>query len=298
MKAMLKSRNKMLSVFLALTLVLTLFAPLGGTALAATSDPNLVSYDTTTYPGYQAYTYNVAQSYAYAYLQVVPADVNYTPTYFSSASDADNVNWSIISDGELSSAVIFSQGNVQIATGQYLAYAEVLLTDPTEYGAATVRSANPVTGAKVDFTFAVDEDSPSYVSASNITVKVYEPNQANPNQGTFTTVNAGEYYAISHQHTYPTVLDALSVAQQNNVIDFYHTVDYMWLGDFVDEIDLNNNDYPNSGNYGWQYRVYRNSLVVPMSEDMGANAFKLLDGDVILWKYGLYNAPGLFPPTI
>lgn len=295
---MLRCKSKLLSLTLVAAMMLALFAPLGGLAQAATSDPNLASYDTTTYPGYQAYTYNVAQSYAYAYLQVVPADVNYTSTYFSSASDADNVNWSIISDGELSSAVIFDQGNVKIATGQYYAYAEVLLTDPTEYGAATVRAVNPVTGAKVDFTFAVDEDTPSYVSASNITVKVYEPNQANPNQGTFTTVNAGEYYAISHQHTYPTVFDALSVAQHNNVIDFFNTVNYIGLGDFADEIDLNNNDYPNIGYSGWQYRVYRNSLVVPMSEDMGANAFKLLGGDVILWKYGSYSAPGLFPPTI
>ena len=41
--------------------------------------------------------------------------------------------------------------------------------------------------------------------------------------------------------------------------------------------------------YGWQYRVYHNGQLQAISADLGADQFKLADGDVILWMFATYD---------
>jgi hypothetical protein len=38
--------------------------------------------------------------------------------------------------------------------------------------------------------------------------------------------------------------------------------------------------------------------MVPLSEFVDSGSIKLLDGDIVVWKYGIYGDPNLFPDPL
>ena len=104
-------------------------------------------------------------------------------------------------------------------------------------------------------------------------------------------------------------MDGLFSAVSNDLTFQSHVTNIRTLydpptGDFVESMTLDGNEYAGAGNSGWQYRVYREAqnqsqkLPVPLSEVVGADSFKLLAGDTVVWAYGEYESEVLFPPYL
>jgi hypothetical protein len=291
-----------------------------GTTFAATNDPNMTAYN-------GVFTVTTDNYAPYGIFDAVPENAYYLPTFFDSYADATNgVTWSILdAGGGLDGTVDFDYTDaISIGTNEWAAEAGVFSYDENAeyYGSANVRVTNNATGASVDLTLVVNEyeESITYTEAENVKVRIdvpadYEDPNGNPISPGPTpfrsfglTVGSGDFGEIDTR-TFPTVLDALVQAFTTHHNEPYPTPAptfdaYTPYGDFIDSITLNGNPYSNQGNSGWQYRVYRSQndgtvyYIVPLAERVGAGDFMVQDGDLIIWRYGDYNAPGLFPDQL
>ncbi|MBA2476714.1 MAG: DUF4430 domain-containing protein [Actinobacteria bacterium] len=70
--------------------------------------------------------------------------------------------------------------------------------------------------------------------------------------------------------------------------EFYIHVTQTSFGPFVDQIGR----FPSAGTSGWVYKV--NGISPPV----GADAYKLADGDVVLWYYATFDASGAGQTTL
>jgi hypothetical protein len=200
----------------------------------------------------------------------------------------------------VASAQISYSGSYDAGNNEWVADAVVEFADPHEFGSITIKALNPSPnsfGASAYFTFVVNELTPSYTRAIDVDLRVYDPAGA-VNTATV-NVNSNDFYETD-QRSYPTIFDGVVEALYARIIDRYTPRYSPGLGDIVDAFVIDGATYQNSGLFGWQYRVYRQIgntgyyAVVPLSENMGPDAFKVLDNDVIIWKYGTYGDPNLF----
>lgn len=98
-----------------------------------------------------------------------------------------------------------------------------------------------------------------------------------PVSGTFRTPGPG---SVQVTQTGQTPFGALERASRAGEF-YYHAVEFSF-GPFVDRIGR----YPASGSNGWVYKVNH------VSPPVGANAYRLQDGDEVLWYFARFGAQG------
>jgi hypothetical protein len=282
MKTLLKNHSRLLAMLLALVLVVSVF---GATAFAATSDPNMTAYN-------GRFTVVVDTSYSEAELQVVPADVNFTATYFTQTGAA-LVDWELVgTTGDLVVTPASGTGTaVQVGTtGDYYSQLTVGITSGT--GSASYLAKNPAStptaNASVNITLVVNDEfitlDDSNTTVSDTLVHVYTSNSvpatpgvsSNPNPdatGMFDPLSAAESI---DSRSYVTAMDGLFALQNigsggstgsgstltsgsSSLSSLTGTVSNISAsGGYVSSITVLNAAGGSATAYsgGWQYRVY------------------------------------------
>ena len=286
-------KKKLMAAAMAAVMTVAVQAP----AFAATSDPNMTAYLTD-------YTTTVsAGTEETVYLMAVPADAYYSPTSFDSEADAADVAWSVV-PGSTTGVSVDEDSimGMDMGDGTIAAYAEVNVAADAAPGAASIEAKNPETGATMNYTVVVNGTD---TAKNNITYRFY-----NGDDELLTVSNmsvAGtDYYGNT---SYPSVLDGVLKVWQTTqrsdkqllyptVTNNYGTyaVESMTFrqvnadGSYTDTPPLTNyTDETTWDYYGWQYRVYRNGTIVPLSELIGADECALQSGDTVVWKFGQYG---------
>jgi hypothetical protein len=245
-----------------------------------------------------------------AILTAGPSSNIFIPSYFDSEEDALAVKWSFIDDGSVYAVQFTDKGAYDDGTG-WVAYAVVEVFDnviPTQFGSVSVQALNPnatdpYTGdlPYVNFTLQINEEgTPAYTSALHVGYQIWDPVSGTPLQAYATTIT-NDFYETDTR-TYPTVMDGVVEMLYGRLIGGYTVNSFLGIGDMVTSFTINGIIYGTDVVNGWQYRVYRQAgpyhVILPMSAVIGPDALKLTDNDIVVWKYGGYYAPDLFPATI
>jgi hypothetical protein len=308
--------NKLRSkTWLSLVVAFAMVVLVGGTAFAASpaaaAPPNEVLL---TLPDYQAYSFDVTQSYYVdAYTQFalgVLTSGAYISTTFPVGFDPDDIVWTDNTPGTLGTVATLAYYGAFSHTfpaGPGTAYEAYFSTDYSAapdtgpYSVKATYTADPQL-PEADFSFVVtDEDNtdPINVSVGNVTYEFYDDNGNYWDSGTF-TVYANDYYSLSHiGRSYVTAMDGIARSQSAGLINGYTT--YGAYADAIESITLDTK-ITNSGLNGWQYRVYKPSgsgyVIDNLSEVIAMDDYKLSSGDYVLVKYGDLYDTSLFPATL
>lgn len=273
---------------------------------------------------YNNFTKSPSTEYNYHYfigdtntitLQVGPADDYWYFVGFASEAEAanTNVNWTI--DSKLS---LVSQGPVEYSTGVWVNQV-VLELAGTNWGAATVTATWTANNASYPMSFTVNIDPATDQNpATGVQVDIYAPATT---QGTVPYA-AWRTRTATTGITVTPLCDALEevpegfVAIQNystpiaaliNMIDdgpfnqVLSDIDYGDDGAYLSAIEAYTDSFFNTqfrsayGYDGWRYCVYRNDSKIGASDTINANAFALVSGDVVVWRYCDYSYT--FPST-
>jgi len=270
----------------------------------------MVSADEITYPyltlaGDTGYTTTITDDGAVLSVQKLGSDWNkYT---FSSSTDAtQNVSWTWPLGG--GDNFILNKTATAAPGGGYYATALVELADTPTPGPYTLRATylDNALNPYIDLTLVV-----CATSGSNATVTV-SVNGLNPcDVNTFSAVksNVVAPYHTTYKYATPvTALNGMIGSTYGVNIQGYH---YDSENDYVDYITgykTENQAVTKTKNddtwRGWQYRVYTDDdengtyEVDSNSEIYSASAYKLKDGDYVMWYYGTYyEALSYFPSS-
>jgi hypothetical protein len=271
----------------------------------------LYAYDDNLYTPFLTYVLNNGDVTQVFYIS--PAIVqapDAPPTFFDSESDAMAVSLDIILDTppSISGATITDKEAYEIDTDQWFLAVEVTIPADTSFGSLSVRATNPnavpADDAYINVSIARQEATPwSYTSVGRIETRIYDPASTAYYGATSMTVDNTDFYE-NPLMSFPTGLDGLFHA-------FYYggisgnvqsiTTDY-WAGTgtYVDTMTINGVLYNGkTGVDGWQYRVYdaRHNMI-PLSGYVGADVIKLIAGDIVVWKFGTFDDPNLFPDPL
>lgn len=118
-----------------------------------------------------------------------------------------------------------------------------------------------------------------HIRVEGVGQTIYGPRQPvlTPVSGSFRTPGPG---SVEVTQTGQTPFGALERASRLGEF-YYHAVEFSF-GPFVDRIGR----YPASGSSGWVYKVNH------VSPPVGANAYRLRDGDEVLWYFARFGAQG------
>jgi hypothetical protein len=304
-------------IFVAMVMAVFMAALMAASAFAATSDPYMTSYELGA-SGY-VYTYDDlpwagrAPRTASAYLTAGPSADEETPSYFDSEADALAVKWSFIDDRSVYVVQFTDKGAYQ-DTGGWVAYAVVEIFDsvtPTQFGAVSIQALNPNAtdphsgeNSYVNFTLQINEEgTPAYTSAPHIGYQVWDPASGTSAQ-VYTTTDANDFYeTLEPARTYPNLLDGVYDMKFNEFLIDDYTFGFIdGIGYNVQSMVVDSINYVNNARMGWQYRIYRQvgqyHVALAMSTVVGPDAPKLIEDDIVVWKYAPYDNPNLFPAAI
>lgn len=285
---MLKAK-KLWSVLLAVVMMMAMATT--AWAVDYAEYPNLTKTADTEY----AYTVSADED-SIIELRVVPANAAYATGAFTK-EQAEAIEWDVALTSDADMIMIAPVDPVAI-DGGYAAAAEVYVFAGATSGPNSFYAKNPDTNETMSFTVVVN----GYADpVSNIkTVYRYAMDGANTTLDTVDnmTVSANAHYGAA---LYPSVLDAVAQSvtdgtgfTANMPLQYGTYVLYsMTFANFNDGKVLENGSRTLADGsveyYGWQYRVYHNGELQAISADMGADQYKLADGDVILWMFTTYD---------
>ena len=260
---------------------------------------------------------------------------NTPPSYFDDDTDADAATYAVSLDTPVSLSAPETVDKSPAPLGDntdWVEWFEATLPDDGSFGSFSLLLTNPNAGSGCDnhinATILRNEATPwQYTSAGPIEVRIYNPASADVPRAA-----SGDYYyasGIVAQNTdfyeyqlrsFPTALDgtknALDYTDINkNVTDYdiqptdqdpYYASAF---GYFVNSLTIDGVEYPTKQDVeiGWLYRVYREGAelgkadlkaIVPLSSVVDSSSFMLRPDDVVVWRYGEYDDPDLFPPYL
>ena len=283
----------------AILLVVVMAFAMASTSFAASGDPNLTNYNTL-------YTYSVqCGDEELITLMATTADQYWNITGFDTEAAAEAVQWSVV-DGSIDGVFVIDPEVGSYAepldNGKYAATAYVYVDADAEVGAASIEAMNPANGATMNFTIIVNGGSQAY---SNVTYKFYNGDAEILPVSGLTVSGNGIYGNTQYASALDGLFPAWTATSGNTVsLSAYSIVNYGTyyvdgLTFIVDGRVVELREYTDDDwNYfGWQYRVYHNGQIVPLSELIGADECQIHDGDTVVWKYGKYGDV-TFAPTI
>lgn len=284
-----KNTRKVLSMLLVIAMVIAMSV----NALAVDAG-NLTMFDTDY--TYTFSTEELASKAGNVDIMVTLVDDSWMEyTWFSSEDEALDVDWSVKTGSTLNGLTITEQDPIAMDENMYLAWATVSVPAGSTSGSASIEASYH--GQTVNVTVVVNttlNDKVQYDAApTGVSVKIYDPatNEAEPevfevNPANFTSNANGN-------RSFATVMDTMLLAKSSGLVDDYAYTDYAGYAVNVKSMAVNGvlyeNAYSDEGYVGWQYRVYRNNTLLPISEVLGVDDFQLQSGDVIVWKYGVYG---------
>lgn len=283
-----KNKRKILSMLLVIAMVFAMSV----NALAVDAG-NLTMFDTD-----YTYTFSTeelaSEAGAVDILVTLVDDSWMEYTWFSSEDEALDVDWSVKAGSTLSGLTITEQEPIAMDENMYLAWATVNVPAGSTSGSASIEASYH--GQTVNVTVVVNttlNDEVQYDAApTDVSVKIYDP-ATNEVASRIFEVNPANFTSAQNDRSFATVMDTMLLAKSSGLVDDYAYTDY--AGYAVNVTSMTVNGVPcvsgsASGSYsGWQYRVYRNNALLPISEVLGVDDFQLQSGDVIVWKYGIYG---------
>jgi hypothetical protein len=305
-----KARSFLLAILLAFAISVAGF----GTAFADTTDPYLGSYDLD--PDMNPYpwgTFVVVTSADMVQFYISPKtieELDAPPSYFSSEEDAMNIELDITLDAppSIASADIIDVSPIDLGTNDWVALVTVEPSFDLTFGSLTIKVTNPGSVSDENYTNVTivrqeEADPPQETTICGIETRVYIPQGDNSYGVSRMSVDRNDFHE-DIDRSFPTELDGLFHPYLYETSFNAHVTNILTLssagfGSFVQSMTIDRTTYMNDARTGWQYRVYdaRHHLI-PLSEYVGADSFKLAAGDVGVWKYGAYGDPGLFPDPL
>lgn len=289
-----KNTRKVLSMLLVITMVFAMSV----NALAVDAG-NLTMFDTDY--TYTFSTEKLASKAGNVDIMVTLVDDSWMEyTWFSSEDEALDVDWSVKAGSTLSGLTITEQEPIAMDENMYLAWASVNVPAGSTSGSASIEASYH--GQTVNVTVVVNTtlngDAQYDAAPTGVSVKIYDPatNKAEPK--VFEVSPANFTSAQNGARSFATVMDTMLLAKSSGLVDEYEYTDYAGYAVNVTSMKVKDVVYENKsvevseGVYeylGWQYRVYRNNTLLPISEVLGVDDFQLQSGDVIVWKYGVYG---------
>jgi hypothetical protein len=324
-----------LAVLLALVMVTALFASTGITAMAYDGEYTILFSGESDRYFEHKYSYtNVDPTEAtwnYVKITIIGGEGECgetVPIPFASEEDAEAVTWSYNTPGyddyfwpDPDSIEIIPWGNGYA----YTVYVAVNLdanfdVGPLPVGPYSLHFYLPPTPtspeAFADFTFVVSEypGDDGRVTKSRIGIAYYNSDGALIASGDMASVPASAYSSLATGYlprSYVTAMDAGGQSVAGIIRSFYdRVVDGDHVPVLAQIVDNDNIPYPRDPDtdpYNWLYAVYKYSpevgqpdfLIDTLSERVGADDYKLEDGDIVIWKLGtICDYKNLFPERI
>jgi hypothetical protein len=312
--------KKLFALLMAIVLVVSLSS--GLTAFAASNDPNFTNAPGTAYTTFL----NAANNFE-ADIAAGPADSYYMFSGFDDEEDAANVTWTV-NYGSSAQIVANSQTEIEVSEDVWASQVTVERVG-TNYGPTSFRATSGFTSATMDLTVVVDCAQPE--SNRSIAVLV----QYNESETYSGTVFDSDYYAFNYvTSVVPSQASDPLVTGEEQLAQNYHTpigalarmitspppgwfymtkiagANILTDGSYVYGIQFYTDRFGattamlnGEGYSGWQYRVYdlaEGGAVNPDSASglIGAGAFPVEAGQVVVWRYGSYMDSSLFPDNI
>lgn len=284
---------KKLNKFVSMLLVVVMIFAISINALAVDAG-NLSMFDTDY--TYTFSTEELASEAGAVDIMVTLVDDSWMEyTWFSSEAEAADVDWSVKAGSTLSGLTITEQEPIAMDENMYLAWATVNVPAGSTSGSASIEASYH--GQTVNVTVVVNttlNGEAQYDAAPTaVSVKIYDPATNTATSKVFEVNPANFTSEQNGARSFATVMDTMLLAKSSGLVDEYEYTDYAGYAVNVMSMTVNGvpykNDYSDEGYVGWQYRVYRNNALLPISEVLGLDDFQLQSGDVIVWKYGVYG---------
>jgi hypothetical protein len=263
--------------------------PSGATPIALSADDYVFS-KTTTNSGVR----NVA-------FLAVPVDSSYAALGFDTQAEAAAVSVETISGSVSEPSYTIRPVDSVNVTGKYAAEVEFALD-------GTMTSLGPIsekvytsTGLYTNFTIVVNDPNsidPSGMYVAYISCRFYNNTVTGSNLLASSTQTLLRANAAADGKSYVTGFDGLMDSSVTSNVDYGSDI----TNPYVKSITINSTPYT-AGAWpsmvGWQYRVYRNNTLVPISEYLGIGDVKLQSNDVVIWLYADFaNPAAVFPLTL
>ena len=329
MKQLFKKRS-----ILTLLLAAVMVAVFGMAVFAATSDQYVDTYDGNITAWWTFFLNNTETNVDILFSPTVTQPIageNTPPSYFDDEDGAAAATYAVSLDTapSLSAPTDVSLMPVQWDENEWLAWFTVTLPQDGSFGSLSLLLTNPsadVGGENhINATILRNEATPwQYTSAGPIEVRIYDPVSTDVPRAA-----SGDYYYASgivaqnidfeeyQLRSFPAALDgtvnALLYTDINKNVTHYEILptdqDPYYasaFGYFVNSLTIDGVEYPTKQDVeiGWLYRVYREGAelgkadlkaIVPLSSVVDSSSFMLRPDDVVVWRYGEYDDPDLFP---
>jgi hypothetical protein len=324
------NRARILSLMLALMLIFSAAFSLSSCAsggdtppdnnVTADNDPNMTAYD-----GQFTVIVDTSQTSlpTTVELQVVPADANYAPTYFSDEG-AEGVDWG--ESAGITGGIVVESTYESIAIPipeteeQYYSALEVTVPAGSGAGAASFLATNPLSSGTpkgyVNITLIVtDGANPDSISTtlSGNRYRIYTSTSV-PADGTGYAL-AASFETLTARgnlddRSYVTALDGMGSLGRLNPDDpsqyalWGGVLSNVIINGYLESLTINSEVYAD----GWQYRVYDKKSgptdgeivfgINNTSEGMGAGDYALSNDQLVVWAFDPTFGGIDFPPEI
>lgn len=256
----------------AIVLALVMVFAMASVSFASNNDLNLTTdaslYTVTVAPGSSVILY------------ACPANNYYSATSFDDEDTAKAVSWTS-SNTDIATVDSVGAGTHTIpGVGNVLCSSGVISVPSTAtIGSCSVEASRTnMIGNKASVNFTIIVDSTVTADAADVSVVIQDMNYP------------GNMVNVNHSsQKFATPMDALATIKANGEIDYS-----LWGSSYVGSITVGTETKTATGNYGWNYRVYRfdgaqDYFRVDESAVMSSDAFKLQDGDIVVWKYTTFD---------
>jgi hypothetical protein len=288
-----------------------------GAALAGTNDPALNTYQDPDSAPYR--TQVLPNGEDSVYFLISPSIASDAPaSFFSSKEDAEAVaeSISVILDDPVSLSEpldIYAEAYDIYDDGSWLVMVDVEIPNDKSVGSFGVKAVNTLSSNPGNVAVYTVIRNPLEPIPGVVSVDVWIANPLDNADVISTdhglTVSYNDYPSESDERDFPHAFDATYDAETDSGVfpragnfTYYDIAD---SGIFLYSMEIDGVSYASAGGEGWQYRVYRqyassapDASPDELTEYVLSDAIELLDGDIVYWAYGAFNAPGLFPATL
>ncbi|MDR1214599.1 MAG: hypothetical protein LBK54_11055 [Propionibacteriaceae bacterium] len=289
-----KRKRRGASILAALVAVFALFFGLASPASQAASDsPYMMSTD--------EYVYVIGYTVPSVGTEVTTTDDGYVPAFFDSRADAEGIQYSTRADDGITVGAVSVEGEDE-GSNEWVDEVEIFVSGT--YGAMSVGLCNPIPAACPNGGLTLTNSanitvvrlaSSTITDVASIDVRIYDPADDTGvlyYEADGVTILSNTFYETWNTN-YPSALDSTYQMWYNGTIPelgYVYSRFIPGFGDVVDSMTVADKAWPYAGDQGWLYGVYRfdgrNWVRADVAKFVGADVYRLQEGDLVVWKYG------------